>query len=109
VFASADHQLLPSGGVTGKDIVEDIWDLFGFLRQPTIVLPNGQNLSLDPMQIAIAGTSSGGLLAYLGAMHVRPPPCRLLSMYGMGGNFFVRTTQSSSQPRRLPILQALLI
>ena len=45
---------------------------------------------IDPDAMAVAGTSAGGLCAYLAAMHcVSPKPKGIVSMYGMGGDFFV--------------------
>ncbi|TFK52322.1 alpha/beta-hydrolase [Heliocybe sulcata] len=90
VFISADYRLIPPA--TGHDILEDIIDLFAFLstgvneilsRNPTDI----STVQLNPDAIAVAGTSSGGLCAYLAAMHVSPKPKALLSFYGMGGDF----------------------
>ena len=40
--------------------------------------------------IAVGGSSGGGLCAYLAAVHCRnPKPVAILSIYGMGGDFFV--------------------
>lgn len=95
VFISADYRLVcPS---TGHDVLQDIKDLFAFL---------GHNLNqkieegciargiavfhIDATAIAVSGTSSGGLCAYLAAMHATPKPVAVLSMYGMGGDYLVR-------------------
>jgi len=37
----------------------------------------------------VAGSSAGGLCAYLAGVHARPKPKAVLSLYGMGGDFFV--------------------
>ncbi|CAE6421772.1 unnamed protein product [Rhizoctonia solani] len=44
--------------------------------------------AIDTSRIIVAGTSAGGYLAYLAAIHARleHPPRGVLSMYGMGGN-----------------------
>lgn len=96
-----DYRLIPPA--TGHDIVEDIIDLMGFLgradglsnalREAADSQPSGIELpfKINPEALAIAGSSSGGLCAYLAAMHcVSPKPKAILSMYGMGGDFLVR-------------------
>lgn len=91
-FISADYQLLPPA--TAHDIVKDIQDAFSFITGNTI---EHQNLRIkgDPDRLAVAGSSAGGLCAYLAAIHVSPKPKALLSIYGMGGNLFVRSSESS--------------
>ncbi|KZT27450.1 alpha/beta-hydrolase, partial [Neolentinus lepideus HHB14362 ss-1] len=92
VFISADYQLIPPAA--GHDIISDIIDLFAFLSTSVNELIRQNYLrtsmvvQLDPDAIAVAGTSSGGLCAYLAAMHASPKPKALLSMYSMGGDFF---------------------
>ena len=45
--------------------------------------------------MAVAGSSAGGLCAYLAAIHcVSPKPKGIVSMYGLGGNFLVSTNQT---------------
>ncbi|KAF8073983.1 Alpha/Beta hydrolase protein, partial [Lyophyllum atratum] len=105
-FISADYQLMTPA--TGHDILRDIQDLLTFVTSRDIELPsltvsgdathvlNNGNLSsvpksfsVDPDAIAVAGTSAGGLCAYLAAMHcVSPKPAALVSLYGMGGDYF---------------------
>ena len=100
---------------TGHEVVQDIRDLFAFIVHADIssesnsemtggTVPNihanrptssavrlGRTFRIDPEAIAVAGSSAGGLCAYLAAMHcVFPRPKAILSMYGMGGDFFVR-------------------
>ena len=54
---------------------------------------------IDPKTIAVAGSSAGGLCAYLAAMHcVSPKPKALLSLYGQGGDFLVRKPKLRSTP-----------
>ncbi|KAJ7451689.1 alpha/beta-hydrolase [Mycena latifolia] len=86
VFISADYRLLPS--VTLHDILQDIKDLFSFLRQDDLSFKTGdggQHFGIDPMSIAVAGSSAGGLCAYLAAAHVFPKPSAVLALYAMGG------------------------
>jgi acetyl esterase/lipase len=86
-FVSADYQLLPPA--TGEDIVKDIQDVFSFLVKINIKEPHC-TFKIDPDAMAVAGSSAGGLCAYLAAMHcVSPKPKGIVSMYGMGGNFLV--------------------
>ncbi|TFK52320.1 alpha/beta-hydrolase [Heliocybe sulcata] len=88
VFISPDVRLIPPG--TAHDILEDIIDLFKFLSTQA----NDLIVRLDPHTLAVVGTSGGSLCAYLAAMHASPKPKALLSMYGLGGNFFVSKTVS---------------
>lgn len=85
-FISADYQLLPPA--TGHDIVQDIQDLFGFLSQ-TELSGHPYRFKINVNKIAVSGSSAGGLCAYLAATHCSPKPKAVVSMYGMGGNFFV--------------------
>ena len=102
-FISADYRLLPPA--TGHDILTDIKDLFTFFSSTdfsshldVMCLTRAEvddcydfpKFHIDPYSIAVAGTSSGGLCAYLAAMHVSPKPRAVLSLYGMGGDFLVR-------------------
>ncbi|KAL0949811.1 hypothetical protein HGRIS_009846 [Hohenbuehelia grisea] len=97
VFISTDYRLIPPA--TGLEIVEDIKDLFRFLvdsdgERLTVSLDHagldtGLNLPIDPDAIAVAGSSAGGLCAYLAAIHALPKPKALVSMYGMGGDFLI--------------------
>ncbi|GLB38669.1 putative alpha/beta hydrolase fold [Lyophyllum shimeji] len=99
-FISADYQLVTPA--TGHEIVRDIQDLLEFLA--TLEVPAGEDpqarthsegqvqpsfsYKIDPEAMAVAGSSAGGLCAYLAAMHCdSPKPRALISMYGMGGNF----------------------
>ena len=86
-FVSADYQLLPPA--TGEDIVKDIQDIFSFLVKIDIK-DFRCTFKIDPDAMAVAGSSAGGLCAYLAAMHcVSPKPKGIVSIYGMGGNFLV--------------------
>ncbi|KAG7445677.1 alpha/beta-hydrolase [Guyanagaster necrorhizus] len=86
-FVCADYRLIPSGSTTGYEILQDIKDLFAFL--PTQGFSAfGVSYQIDKDAMGVAGTSSGGLCAYLAAIHACPRPRAVLSMYGMGGNFF---------------------
>jgi alpha/beta hydrolase fold len=100
-FISADYQLLPPA--TGHEIAKDMQDLLKFVVETTISLPSNPEMvdesgpigfafKIDPEAIAVAGSSAGGLCAYLAAMHcASPKPKAILSLYGQGGNFLVRT------------------
>ncbi|THU97118.1 alpha/beta-hydrolase, partial [Dendrothele bispora CBS 962.96] len=92
-FVSADYRLLPTGGVTGHQILEDVQDLFAFLRSPQLPVAidalaseGCPKFTLDPEKIAVTGGSAGGMLAYLSAVHVRPRPVAVLSLFSMGGD-----------------------
>ncbi|KAH9936340.1 alpha/beta-hydrolase [Fomitopsis serialis] len=94
-FASVEYRLAPPS--TGHDILTDVQDAFHFvlreLNGHLLQRNNGHNaeittpiFQIDPGRIAVVGTSSGGLCAYLAAMHAVPSPKVILSMYGMGGD-----------------------
>lgn len=90
---------------TGHDILADIKDLFRFIShelnsllqrryvesvaERTPQCSSTPNFRINANALAVAGTSSGGLCAYLAAMHATPKPRAVLSMYGMGGQFLV--------------------
>ncbi|KAF9262867.1 alpha/beta-hydrolase [Marasmius fiardii PR-910] len=84
VFISADFRLIPTGPTTGHDVIKDIKDLFSFLRSGETL---GNQFRLDPAKIAVAGSSAGGLCAYLATIHVSPKPVALLSIFASGGDF----------------------
>ena len=91
-FVSADYQLLPPA--TGEDIVMDIQDVFSFLVKIDINDPHCA-FKIDPDAMVVAGSSAGGLCAYLAAMHcISPKPKGIVSMYGMGGNFLVSKSKN---------------
>ena len=98
-FISADYQLLPPA--TGDEIAKDVQDLLRFVVDTVISLPSNQKIvegigpvnftfKINPEAVAVAGSSAGGLCAYLAAMHcVSPKPKAILSLYGQGGDFLV--------------------
>lgn len=105
IFISTDYRLMPPA--TGHDIVEDIQDVFRFVATSlnsrldeamsneggVDAVPTGGKLSwnpyrVDPGAIGVAGSSAGGLCAYLACMHADPKPRVVLSMYGVGGNLY---------------------
>ena len=93
-FVSADYQPIPPA--TGHDILNDIRDLWVFVTSGReIIFPISDKdppfrFKIDADAIAVARSSAGGLCAYLAAMHCdSPQPKAVISMYGMGGNFFV--------------------
>ena len=80
------------------DILEDIKDLFRFLEngvdsylQQHCTTLGYPQVHVDPGRIGVAGTSAGGLCAYLAARHAKPAPVVVLALYAMGGNFLVST------------------
>ncbi|KAF8214952.1 alpha/beta-hydrolase [Mycena galopus ATCC 62051] len=89
VFISADYRLLPSCSV--HEIIDDIKDLFLFLSQDNLCFKteSGSLFGIDPASLAVAGSSAGGMCAYLAAIHVAPIKLRaVLGMYAMGGQIF---------------------
>jgi acetyl esterase/lipase len=84
---------------TGHSILEDVKDLFDFLARENIynatcaahsrAFAEAYKFEIDKEAIVVAGTSAGGLCAYLAAIHCQPKPKALFSIYGMGGDFFV--------------------
>ena len=69
--------------------MKDIQDLFSFLIKIEIK-DSRYTFKIDPDAMAVAGSSAGGLCAYLAVMHcVSPKPKGIVSIYGMGGNFLV--------------------
>lgn len=92
-FVCVDYRLIPPA--TGHEILEDVKDAIRYvafnlnaeLAKPGQGLGRISNFQIDCEAIAVAGTSAGGLCAYLAAMHATPKPRAVLSMYGMGGNF----------------------
>lgn len=91
-FLSADYRLLSPS--TGHEVLEDIQDLFAYIRSdlnPALFGATGNPmLMIDTDALGVAGTSAGGLCAYLCAMHLSPKPRALLSMYGQAGECLVR-------------------
>lgn len=90
-FISADYRLLSPS--TGHDILEDIQDLFSYVRNDlnsALTEASGNpGLKINVDALGVAGTSAGGLCAYLCAIHVSPKPRVLLAMYGQGGECLV--------------------
>ncbi|PFH51240.1 hypothetical protein AMATHDRAFT_59544 [Amanita thiersii Skay4041] len=97
-FIVPNYRLIPPS--TGHSILSDIKDLFAFLVKTDLhavvrsIYPHAQaeayNIAIDRDAIIVAGSSAGGLCAYLAAVHCNDPrPRAVLSMYGMGGNFFM--------------------
>ncbi len=69
---------------SGHDILEDIHDLFRFLDQDL-----GAHCKVNSSAIIVAGSSAGAFCAYIAALHAKPKPIAVLSMYGMGGDVLV--------------------
>ncbi|KAG6816816.1 hypothetical protein H0H87_002659 [Tephrocybe sp. NHM501043] len=83
------------------DIVKDLQDVLEFVTSREFaststgvdglgldISPDSFKFKVDPQAVAVAGSSAGGLCAYLAAMHcISPKPKAIVSMYGMGGDF----------------------
>jgi hypothetical protein len=80
---SADYRLLSP--CTGRDVLDDIVDLFAFLARTKHL----GTVQVDSTRLVAAGNSAGGLCAFLAAVHANPKPRAILSMYGLGGEMFV--------------------
>lgn len=85
----------------GHEILQDALDLVNWTTSQNTGLNEalrqvGERLSIEPSRIVVAGSSAGSYLAYLAAVRAQPEyPLRgVLSMYGMGGNFLVRSEPS---------------
>jgi dipeptidyl aminopeptidase/acylaminoacyl peptidase len=85
MFISPDYRLLhPS---TSFDQMADVKALSRFLSTDVKTrLP--ENTTLDVSRIAVAGVSAGGYLARLTALYMEPRPRAVLSISGMGGDWF---------------------
>lgn len=85
-FISADYRLLyPS---TATDQLADVRALFSFLaRSSGLGLPDG--VAIDASRIAVAGVSAGAYLARLAALYAPQRPAAVLSLWGMGGDWFL--------------------
>jgi acetyl esterase/lipase len=82
----------------------DIKDLFVFLSHDLnssldTAFESGSSrcpkFHVDGNAMAVAGSSAGGLCAYLAAMHAKPKPKAVVCMYAMGGHFLVCTLSQS--------------
>jgi dipeptidyl aminopeptidase/acylaminoacyl peptidase len=98
IFISPNYHLLcPS---TGFDQVADVKALFHFLSAD--VNAHLAGVTLDASRIGVAGLSAGGYLIRLAAHYAEPRPRAALSLFGMGGDWFldhhldVKTTLSRS-------------
>jgi hypothetical protein len=80
---SADYRLLSP--CTGRDVLDDIVDLFAFIARTKHL----GTVQVDSTRLVAAGNSAGGLCAFLAAIHANPKPRAILSMYGLGGELLV--------------------
>ncbi|TFK70737.1 alpha/beta-hydrolase [Pluteus cervinus] len=88
-FISADYRLMPQATV--HDILKDVKDVFAFVRDRTGNRPDANHFSvwdIDPAAIGVAGSSGGGILAYLAGTQVSPRPTVVVSLYGQGASSF---------------------
>ena len=93
IFISANYRLLPPS--TGHDIVQDLRDLFKFIKEDLNVQLRSINpetpVQVDANSIAVSGCSAGGLCAYLSVMHACIKPKAVIALYAMGGNLLAST------------------
>ncbi|CAK5270515.1 unnamed protein product [Mycena citricolor] len=94
LFISADYQLIPASSM--HDVIRDVQDLFAFLGNEATVfkVPGdaGRTFGVDMASVAVAGSSAGGYVAYLTALHATPKPKAVLSLYGLGADFLNHQT-----------------
>ncbi|KAJ3032104.1 hypothetical protein HDV00_007991 [Rhizophlyctis rosea] len=87
ILISPDYRLLYPDH--GPQILRDVASLWSFLQNPSFsknYLPS--NIKLDAKNIAVAGFSGGGYPArYAGFL--TPKPKAIMSVYGMGGDWFL--------------------
>jgi hypothetical protein len=101
-FLCPDYQLLPPA--TGRDVSSDIQDFLSFLGSRNITFTTQVTetqsqirYKIDADALILAGSSAGGLCAYLAAANAwHPKPRALLSLYGMGGDFMVSLNNAST-------------
>lgn len=113
LFIRADYRLLPAN--TGHDVVADIEDLWTFLFKS----PGGREFKfwsggsdsnqtsitykIDKDAVVVSGESAGATCAHLCVMHCpEPRPKASISMYGMGGDFMIRTILILNHPYPKP-------
>ncbi|EGO24137.1 hypothetical protein SERLADRAFT_470927 [Serpula lacrymans var. lacrymans S7.9] len=114
---------------TGHAILADIKDVFKFVSEDlnrhlekrqgairvngdatmlensgadTTTLNHVPTFHVDSGALAVAGTSAGGLCAYLAAVHASPKPKAVASLYAMGGKFL---TAHYLTPKTKPFLR----
>ncbi|KAF8157501.1 alpha/beta-hydrolase [Pholiota molesta] len=93
---SVDYQLIPPASV--HDIIQDIQDLFAFLAKETLSAGD-RKYKIDENRIVVGGSSAGGYLAYLSAMHASPKPKGVFSVYSTGGNYLIpQYLQAKTKP-----------
>ncbi|KAH7345216.1 Alpha/Beta hydrolase protein [Rhizoctonia solani] len=106
-----DYRLLPPS--TGHEILQDVLGLVTWVSSSDGINKSlrqvNDKYAIDANRIIVAGTSAGGYLAYLAAVHAQlERPLRgVLSMYGMGGDFLTpHYLQRKTKPffRERPLL-----
>ncbi|KAF8605055.1 alpha/beta-hydrolase [Ceratobasidium sp. AG-I] len=94
VFVSADYRLLPPSN--GHEILQDVLDFVHWAASSNGLNDElrqiGEQFVINTTRLVVAGTSAGGYLAYMAAIHAQlEHPLRgVLSMYGMGGDLLTR-------------------
>ncbi|RDX42635.1 alpha/beta-hydrolase [Lentinus brumalis] len=90
-FISADYTLLAPA--TGRDILNDVQDLFRFLElevnqriREACMADGSPSFEIDTSALAVAGSSAGSMCVYYAALYASPKPKVALSLYGMGGD-----------------------
>ncbi len=93
-FISADYTLLAPA--TGRDILNDVQDLFRFLElevnqriREACMADGSPSFEIDTSALAVAGSSAGSMCVYYAALYASPKPKVALSLYGMGGDMLV--------------------
>ncbi|KAF9053776.1 alpha/beta-hydrolase [Hymenopellis radicata] len=85
VFVSPDYTLLSPH--TGHDMLADVKDLVSWID--TRLAAEIKSYVVDTKSIVVSGSSAGGYLAYLTAIHAFPKPKAFVPLYAMGGNLLI--------------------
>ncbi|UJR35056.1 hypothetical protein I4U23_027832 [Adineta vaga] len=96
-FISADYRLLIP--CTGHDILADVKNLFNYLSSDRINQDlNDTSFRIDSSRLAVGGASAGVYVAYLAAIHAKPKPKAVFSLYGLGGHLISSFYYSVKSP-----------